>query len=342
MRYLLPIVVCAAIGALVIVLVRMGDGGDRRREADAKPPIETAAVAATTGPLGAPRNTPTSLAEHQWLSELERVMGREDMSRAGWFRQKICEDLESILRNPKLKANLLALIRKYGTESEDPKRRDVALGMLRVLEVPEAKELIETAWYQSRDEDEQLGLLEAMAKPWNDPQKASIWAIEKALNSQNADVRMRAYQIIAEYAKNDDVIIETAFQIVASTTHSDSKFQVLNHIAQYGARSERIRNTTRALLKNPSDRDMLGALLGGIDAWGTEDDARQLEVLAQQMPEMSDIFKERAFVIREARRALEGGHDQPHVGPRGEQVPAPVPANGDERPPPPEKSETDE
>ena len=40
-----------------------------------------------------PRKTPTPLERHRWLSELERSLGREDLSHAHYFRGKVCEDL---------------------------------------------------------------------------------------------------------------------------------------------------------------------------------------------------------------------------------------------------------
>ena len=224
-KYLLPLTVCAVLGALVIVLVKMGKDPappDRTPEEKEEAAVET--VPEPTGP-GAfeARSARTCVERQRALSELERAMQRKDLSNARFFRQQVCEDLDTILKDKQLTENLLLLIRENGPDSDDLNRRDVVLPMLRVIQHPEATRLVEEEYYRARTEEEQLTLLEAMSHEYHDPKKAAEWAIEKALNSENKEHRDRALEVIVRFSNNDPLIVDTALAIYESTTRRDLK-----------------------------------------------------------------------------------------------------------------------
>lgn len=302
-KYILPAVVCAAIGALILLLVNGSDAPTNRTpEVKKRPP-----VVEKKNPLGDPAQTPTRLDEHVALRELERTLAEGNTASALYFRQKVCEDMDNILANGKLTKDLLDTIRKYGIESDDPALRDVTLPILRILAHPEATKMIAEEYYRAKNEGEQMTPLEAMSKPFHDPTQASIWAVDKALNSPSAENRERAFDIMKTYVIDDDILVSTAMQIFDSTTDPRQRSIAIRTVSERGRECSQAREAARRVLRNPKDDD-IAAILGSIANWGTDDDAARLEQLALEHPAQAEGLREHAKMVRRARR------DEAHIG----------------------------
>jgi len=329
-KYLLPALVCAAIGAVIILLVKSGEEpptGDRKTVVEAPQPVTQ-----KESPLGTPAETTTRLDEHRWLRELERALARGDIGKAHVYRQRVCEDMDNILASEMLTKNLLDDIRKYGIESDDLATRDVVLPMLRVIQNPEATQMIADEYYRARNEAEAMMFLEAMAHEYHDPKQAAVWAIDRALNSESAEYRERAFDLIQDFAADDDLICDTALQIYESTTRPEQKHQALEAVAMRGDLSPVALRFMRGVLRNPRPEE-LAAVIGTVENWGDENDAARLEALAEEFPAMGDILRDRAKGLRRVLKMRRGEPQEPEPDPEPEpesekdKEPEPVPGS---------------
>jgi len=323
-KYLLPAVVCAAIGALVVLFVKRGE---TPRMHDPVTKKEAAAryvlPAAKRDLVGPPTETPTRLDEHKALREMERALAEGNIGQALIYRQAVCSDLDTILANSKLTKDLLDTIRKYGIDSDDLAQRDVVLPILRVLDHPEATKMIGEEYYRAKNEAEQMTLLEAMSKPFHDPKQASVWAVDKALNGTSEETRQCAFDMFEHNAVDPEIISETAMQIFTASTDSRQQQTALTAITTLGDQSPTAREYARRVLKNPRPEDIL-TIASCITNWGDENDAARLEQLASEYPALGQGLRDQAREVRR-RAAME------KTGPHPMEEPPPPPP-----PPPPE------
>jgi hypothetical protein len=170
--------------------------------------------------------------------------------------------------------------------------------------------MIGEEYYRAKDEAEQMMLLEAMSKPFHDPRQASVWAVDKALNSDSAENRERAFDIMKTYVVDDDLLVATAMQVFDGSTDARQRSIAIRTVSERGRESSLARESARRVLRNPTDDD-IAAILLSIANWGTEEDAAWLEQLALQHPGQAEGLKEHARLVRRARRdeAKVGGHE---------------------------------
>jgi len=188
-------------------------------------------------------------------------------------------------------------IRKYGLDSDDPALRDVVLPMLRVIQHPEATQMIANEYYRAIDEAEQMMFLEAMSHEYHDPRQAAVWAIDRALNSESAENRERALDLIQHYAVDDDLISDTAIQIYESTTRPEQRMFALGTVALRGDLSPVALRFLRRSMREPR-ADELMVVVSTIENWGDENDAARLEALADEFPAIGEVLRERAKAVR--------------------------------------------
>ena len=318
-RYAVPLLLFAAIGTVVVVYVRnqgAGPDGDREDERSAKTPKSET----ETNPDGSEalltrgkRDTPTSLRRHKWLSELERVLQRDDLSNGYFYRSKIAEDIEAIVEDETLLRNLMAAIRKYGVDSQDPAKRKLLLPLLRVIHTEEATQLIEQEYYRALNEEERMFLVLAMADPGHSPQIASPWIVDVAINSENAEYRQLALDAVGDLKSHYKITGDVARQIYVSSTRPRQRERALQTVAWAAHESTDAREFLREKLRNPREEEF-GLLLMTIDAWGSYKDAEYLKALADQFPASAMELREHAKRIRRHRMAEEG-KELPPEGP---------------------------
>jgi hypothetical protein len=299
-KLLLPLAVCAAV--VVLVLFARLRGEDPQGAPPAPPPVTVAATPKEPDrrPLLVPRSTRTSVAEHQWLSELERALGREDLSQAHWFRQKVCEDLDTVLASEKLRGDLWALIAEHA--GSDPGRRDVVLPILRVLRTPEATAMIKAEYYRAKDEQEREMLLDAMARAYHDPEQAAVWAVERALSGETAEIQDRAFDLADKSGWKPDLVVNVATQILESTTRPEQRREMLRAIGVYARDVPDAQALLRRHLSSPRGEEIL-TIATTMILWATEDDAARLEALAAEFPAHADFLRDHAQQIRMHRQA---------------------------------------
>ena len=324
-KYLLPLAVFAAIGAVIVILVKSGDEPTPPARPEPVPDVKPKPGKTDPTPLSR-RDTPTSLREHKWLSELERSLGREDMSHAYFFRGKVCEDLDAILENAELTRNLLDAIRSHGVGSDDLRRRDVVLPILRVLRHPEATQMIENEYYKAKNEGERMMLLEAMSHDYHNPDRAAVWAIERALNSESAEHRARAFEVIEYFSNDAELIVDTARQIYDSTTRPAQRLEMVNAISEQSGVEKTAVKWLRASMRAPHPSE-IGAVIQSIDGWGDADDAAMLETLAMEHPAMADFMRDRARAVRETLKQLAGEEVEPERPPKPREEPPEEPSD---------------
>jgi len=345
-RYLLPLLVFGLAGVLILVLVKMGE-----EPPPPTPPTEPPTVqkpAAEKPPESwrdQKRDTRISLEENAALSELERTMQRKDLSRALYFRSKVCENLDAVLGSEKQTEVLLDLIRKYGLESDDPKQRDVVLPILRVLDHPEAAAMIEKAYYGSKDDAERSMLMEAMAHPSHDPKKAAVWAVEEALTQENKEWRDRAFEVIHQYSGDNELIFDVAEQIYEASTRPDQRLRALEAMSSSGWMFPKAKEKLRWLMEHPPNHEELLMTIAGISTWGDERDLARLDQLAVEFPDLKRNFEEQKVLLRDElkdRRRIESGKTGDEE-PREEPLPPDFDPNAvrenDTQPPPPPPDE---
>lgn len=306
-KYVVPLLLFSAIGAVVVVVVMINREESRRQKEPPRAQDTNQPDASRDKPgWQSPRNTPTKLSQNVALSELERALGREDLSNARYFRHQVCTQLDDILQSDVLTRNLLAAIRKYGLESKDQKRRDVVLPILRVLQHPEATNMIAGEYFKAQSDDERMMLLEAMSHEYHDPKAASVWAIDRALTADTAEKRYRAFEVIKEFSNRPDIVFKTARAIYDGTTRPEQRGAMMDAISGLGERVEAARDFMRQRLRNPQ-QDEIQAIAGGMASWGTPRDAAHLEALAIEFPAVGDFLRERAEAIRIAIRERQKG-----------------------------------
>jgi len=294
--WLLVILFVAA--TVAVVLFTRERGPAPRTSGPAESPAQ-----ADSDPSG--RETPTPLARNRALSELERVLARNDLSRAHVYRQQVCEQLPAILKDEGLTRSLLNAIREQGVESDDPKRRALMLPILRVMRHPEATQLIAEAYAGAKDVEESLILIEAMAHDYHDPKTASVWVIDQALHAGTTQQRERAFQVLHELSKDPALIARTAIEIHGSTQRVKQSLQMISAIVGAANPVPEAREWLRRNMRTAKGRE-LGAMVEHIDTWGTVRDADALEAIAKDRPEMAEFLLNRAKAIRKALSEAEG------------------------------------
>ena len=300
-RYALPMLLFSAIGAVVVILVLANrESNDKAGKESGETATERAKTTPRTGTLQ-PRTTKTSLNENRPLSELERILGRKDLSNAHVARHKVAEQIAEIQQNDTLRRRLIDLIREHGTDSNDKQRRELMLPFLRIVEDPEVTQMIRDEYYQTEDLDERLLLLEAMAHTIHDPETATIWAIDQGLNSEDKTYRDRAYTSIQQFSKSQVLLYKTARGILEGTTRSPQAHEMLFELATIAGGVTEAASFLRRRLKNPRAEEV-AIVSRNMAAWGTEKDAAYLEQLATEFPGLSMELRENAENIRKALR----------------------------------------
>jgi len=308
-RYIVPLLLFSAIGVVIVVYVRSQGNEDPRepaRETEAvKEAAESEAEAAKTLLDRGGRETPTRLSRSKWLSELERVLERDDLSNAHHYRAKLCEHMEQILEDDVLVRNLIAAIRKYAIDSRDPEKRKLLLPILRVLTTPEATRLVEEEYYRTTDESERLVLLDAMTNPKHNPEIAGVWAAEMAVNSEDPEHRHTAYLFIRNLPMtHQELVVRTSKQIYESSTRPEQRVRAIYEVARRADDSENGREFLRSRLRDARESE-LESVINFIETWGTLRDAILLESLAARFPAMAQSLRNRAEKIRTMRRMEE-------------------------------------
>jgi hypothetical protein len=299
-RYVLPLLLFGAIGVVIVVLVKStGDDPDSpNRDEPKKTAKKTEKTEPRTYLAGGGRNTKTPLKKNRWMSELERVLDRDDLSNAYVYRQKIAEQMTEILGDKTLWRTLVETIRKYAIEERDPEKRKLLLPLLRVLTTPEATAIIEQEYYRTDDPEERMVLLAAMAHPEHKPETASVWSVETALNSENSEHRHLAFQFIADLDHNHaELVVGTATQIYVSSTRPAQRKRVLESVTIRSLESKEAQKFIREQLRDPRESEVMN-LIDRMEGWGTLDDAAYLESLATRFPALSPTLRQRADKIR--------------------------------------------
>lgn len=296
-KYLLPAVVCAAIGALVLLLTKRGETtpgshGRTVTETPAPPPPQES-------PLGQPAETRTRIDEHKALRELQRALA-EKSGNALLYRQQVCEDMAAICASEKLSKDLFDTIKEY-MDSDDPALRDVVIPILRVFENPEATKLIAERYYRAADEAEQITLIEAMVKPFNDPKQAVVWGLDKALSSPSFEHREAAYDILKTYINDNELLVDASIQLYSTSLDERQRQLALRVIGERGDVSATARSFMRRVLRNPQGMADITTAMAGLPTWGDEDDAARLEQLADEYPAMGQPLRDQARNIRRVR-----------------------------------------
>jgi hypothetical protein len=254
------------------------------------------------------------LRRHRWLSELERVLQRDDLSNAYFYRGKIAEDMENILSDETLLRNLMAAIRKYGLESDDLDKRRLLLPLLRVISTEESTQIIEQEYYRAKTEEERMFLLQAMADPKHDPATAVPWVVDMAVNSADGNRRQMALDAMTDLKSHWTLTGEAARQIFESSTRPRQRERALQAISWAAAESEEAREYIRKRLRNPREEEF-GLLLMSIAGWGTFEDAAYLKALAEQFPAQALELREQAKRIRRHRLEEMGKDPEPELPP---------------------------
>ncbi|MHC4931905.1 MAG: hypothetical protein ACYTGV_06935 [Planctomycetota bacterium] len=301
-KVVLPLLVLAAMVGVVAVLIYSAQegatsAGTEDSEVGATPESGGSTDTVPKKTFLKKRQTRTKLSEHKWLSELERALSRPDKSHAYFFRSKVCADIEEIVERDYLTANLLALIRQYGIETDDPKARDVVLPILRVFEDPRATDLIRAAYPGARTEADQMILLEALSHQYHDPSLAAEWAAEKALTSASDDVRVQAFEMVISNSRNPDVAFQAARRIHDETTRLKQRMFALGQISALAGASDDARDFVRDRLQKARGDELL-MLLSDVPSWGEEDDVLMLEKLALDHPGKGDQIRGHATELR--------------------------------------------
>ena len=319
-RYAVPLLLFAAIGTVVVVYVRNQGAGpnadrdDERGAEDKKSKIEPKPDGPETLLERGKRDTPTSLRRHKWLSELERVLQRDDLSNGYFYRSKIAEDIDAVVEDETLLRNLMAAIRKYGIESQDPAKRKLLLPLLRVIHTEESRQLIEQEYYRALNEEERMFLVLAMADPGHSPQTASPWIVDLAINSGNAEYRQLALDAVIDLKSHFKITGDVARQIYEGSTRRQQRERALQTVAWAAHESTDARDFIRKKLRDPREEEF-GLLLTTIDAWGSYKDAEYLKALAEQFPASAMELREHAKRIRRHRLAEEGTDLPPEESP---------------------------
>jgi len=319
-RYVLPLIVFSAFAAILVIWVRgndSGDGGTTRNLDQTSNSDSNGGDDKPVNPNGITkrRDTPTSLRRHKWLSELERVLARGDLSKAYYFRSKVTESIDEILADETLTNNLLNAIKKYAIEDRDKENRKLLLPILRVLTTQEATDLIEEEYYRVSDENERIVLLDAMSVSKHNPELAAPWAVDMAVHSEDPNHRDLAFQFYKVQNLRADTVTEVAVQIYESSSRPDQRMDALSEISRRSPESEQGRKFIRDRLRNPQENELTW-LLGTIEAWGMEKDAIYIESLAGQFPAMTEALKEQAERIRMHRRQRAAAAGKPQLPPR--------------------------
>jgi hypothetical protein len=296
-RYLLPAVVCAAFGALVLLLANRGESaGDRRQSTTADVP---ALQPTPQRHLDKPADTRTRLDEHKDLRELQRSLAG-NLVRALDYRQRVCEDLPAIRASERLSKDLLDTIREY-IDSDDAARRHVVIPILRVFEHPEATRMIAERYARTTDEAEQMTLLEAMAKPFHDPKQAAVWGLDKALTSPSAESRERAFDILRSYITDNDLLVSTSMLVYSGAPDERQRQLALRVIDDRKDVCPAAREFLRRVLRRPNSSEDVLTIAASLASWGDDDDASLLEQLANEYPMIAETLREQARIVRRLR-----------------------------------------
>ena len=309
-KYLLPLLVFGAIGALVVIgVLATRDDGTR----NLPPDRDSSARGKTQPDKNEPgsvlkrggRDTPTSLKQNHWLSELERALERDELPKKAYnYRGKLCENIGDILADEKLTNNLLAAIRKYVVTERDPAKRKLLLPILRVLTTPEATRIIEEEFYRTSDPEERLILLDGMANPKHNPETASIWAVEMAVHSEDSEHRHLAFAYMANIDWHHDLVVDFAKQIYDLSTRPEQQLTAIGVIAERAPESDEAKTFIRARLNRPRESELMG-LMRTIPGWGTERDAAKLESLIGEFPALANSLRNAVEEIRTFLRQAE-------------------------------------
>lgn len=317
MNKVLPILVCAAVGAVVVILV-LGSREDRKPGAATAVVAEGAspgAVEASRGrivPLDRPA-TRTRVSKNAALSDLELFVARKDQARALYARSLVCEQMDQVLADPTLRGNLLELIRTEGIESDDLVMRDVLLPILRVLATKEATALVESEYYRARNEDERKALLEAMAHTYHNPKRAGTIAVQVALHAETEEERWHAFDMVRQLAQDDAIVFDMCQQIAEATSRGEQRKFCLETVSAFAYRHPPAQTWLRLQLKKAPIEEVPD-VVQQIGTWGDEADAAQLEALADDYPAMGEMLRMKAEELRrtlkERRRNEELGRKE--------------------------------
>ncbi|MEM8884058.1 MAG: hypothetical protein AAGD14_08320 [Planctomycetota bacterium] len=302
-RYALPLVLFSAIGAIVVILVL---GMDDKRGGVTTNPFRnqesgstgTGGTDTTTADGPQPARTTTSLEKNRWMREFERSLDREDLSNAQHYRSRVAESMHAIMADKELQANLVATIRKHAVEERDPAKRRILLPLLRVFATPETTAIVEQEYYAAESEWERLVLLEAMSSRKHNPTVASEWALDMALHSEDPQHRALAFQYMQDNPASHEAVFQMAEQLYQSSTRPAQRLAALEEVARRAALDhEPARAMVRRILANPRPEELSRAM-SEMEVWATEKDARRLEVLAQEFPDMEGLILNEVERIR--------------------------------------------
>ena len=251
-----------------------------------------------TNPLGEPPVTRTSATKFAPLYDLERCVQSGNHNNARWHRQKLCERLDEVMVDATLLENLLLLIRTKGLQSTDPVEREVLLPILTRMDDPEATAMVNEAFYGAVSYEERMSMLEAMARPHHDPQQAAALATNIALTSTDAEARERAFDIVLSHTNDDELIFDTAVEVLEGTMHKRQRELALMAISSSAPQLPAAQRWLKDRLRRPREEE-LTMLIEQIDSWGDERDAAQLEALAEKFPARADELRSYANRLRD-------------------------------------------
>ena len=305
-----PLLVCTLAGVGILVVVLLNRDEDPIGPITPPPPDRGGDHAAVKEDRwGKKRDTLVTPEEFTELSELERALQRKDKHGLDFYAGRMCEKAGKLNSSDKYREVVLGLIREHAADGDDPRIRDALFQILRVMEGPEATQMIIDEFYRARSHQERMVLLDAMSRPYHRPELASTHAVDIALNTPRLDQRELAFTMFRDNSTDLDLTFETARKIYEGTTTPQQGRHMLEEISSIANRSGRARAWARKMMMSTTRMDELPKILGNIPNWGDLKDADRLESLAITYPALSVFLQDAAETLRYKARA-EAGDDE--------------------------------
>jgi hypothetical protein len=118
------------------------------------------------------------------------------------------------------------------------------------------------------------------------------------MTSPSAEHRERAYDILKTYINDDELLISTSMQVYAVSPDDRQRQLALRTVVERGEISATARDFTRRQLRSPRDVQDVLTMMGYMLVWADEDDAAQLERLADEFPAVAMPLRTQAQEVR--------------------------------------------